>query len=298
VIRHDLADEAVRVLLVSADAGMTGAVRAALPVGAPLRAVGRLADALAELDDGEVDLVLLDLVLPDAAGLPAWRSLAEHAGGLPVLVLAPAGDPAAGRAVAEGASDHLATEPFEADLAARVLRHAVAEAGLAARVRRLALVDGPTGLASARALATVGPHLLALAGRTGQKVTVVHAGLEAPPDAEEAPTRPERERALVALARVMRRTFRSADLIARVGDGDLAVLLVHEGDDRSAVARLEEALATLDSPGRPWRLALRLGVVRAAPGEASLAALLARAAAAARARPPRLAPRFGAGGST
>ncbi len=296
--QHDLAEEAVRVLLVSADAGRAGAVRAAMPASAPLRAVERLADALAELDGGEVDLVLLDLVLPDAAGLPAWRSLAEHAGGLPVLVLAPPGDAVAGRAVAEGASDHLATEPFEADLAARVLRHAVAEAGLAARVRRLALVDGPTGLASARALATVGPHLLALAGRTGQKVTVMRAAVESPPDAEEAPTRPERERALVALARVMRRTFRSADLIARVGDGDLAVLLVYEGDDRAVVARLEEALATLDSPGRPWRLALRLGVVRAAPGEASLAALLERAAEAAHARPPRLAPRFGAGGGT
>ncbi|HEX6675780.1 MAG TPA: hypothetical protein VF486_12230, partial [Actinomycetes bacterium] len=99
--QRDPADEAVRVLLVSADAGRAGTVRAALPVGAPLRAVERLADALAELDGGEVDLVLFDLVLPDAAGLPAWRSLAEHAGGLPVLVLAPAGDPAAGRAVAE-----------------------------------------------------------------------------------------------------------------------------------------------------------------------------------------------------
>lgn len=296
--QHALADEPVRVLLVSTDAGTAGAVRAALPVGTPLRAVGRLADALAELDDDAVDLVLLDMVLPDAAGLPAWRSLAEHADGLPVLVLAPAGDPAGARAVAEGASDHLATEPFDVDLAARVLRHAVAEAGLAARVRRLALVDEPTGLASARALATVGPHLLALAGRTGQKVTVLRAAVEAPPDAEEAPTRPERERALVALARVLRRTFRSADLIARVGDGDLAALLVHEGDDRAAVARLEEALATLDSPGRPWRLALRLGVVRAAPGEASLAVLLDRSVAAARARPPRLAPRFGAGGGT
>jgi PleD family two-component response regulator len=297
VSQDALADEAVRVLLVSADAGRAEAVRAALPVGASPRTVERLADALAELDAGEVDLVLLDLLLPDAAGLPAWRSLGEHAGGLPVLVLAPAGDAAGARAVAEGANDHLATEPFEADLAARVLRHAVAEAGLAARVRRLTLVDGATGLASARALATVGPHLLALAERTGQKVTVVRVAVEAAPDAEEAPTRPERERALVALARVLRHTFRSADLVARVGAGDLAVLLVHEGDDRAAVARLEDALATLDSPARPWPLALRLGVVRAAPGEASLAVLLERSAAAARARQPRLAPRFGAGGA-
>jgi PleD family two-component response regulator len=297
VSQPPLADEPVRVLLVSADAGRAGLVRAALPAGAPLRTAERLAGALAELDAGEVDLVLLDLLLPDAAGLPAWRSLGEHAGGLPVLVLAPAGDPAGVRAVAEGANDHLVTEPFEAELAARVLRHAVAEAGLAARVRKLALVDEATGLASARALATVGPHLLALAGRTGQKVTVLRAAVEAAPGAEEDPTRPERDHALVALARVLRRTFRSADVIARVGAGDLAVLLVHDGDDRAAVARLEEALATLDSPGRPWRLALRLGAVRAAPGEASLAALLERSAAAARSVQPRLAPRFGAGGA-
>jgi PleD family two-component response regulator len=297
VSRASLVDEAVRVLLVSADATRADLLGGALPAGASLRTVERLADALARLDDGEVDLVLLDLFLPDATGLPAWRSLGEHAGGLPVLVLAPAGDAAAGRAVVEGANDHLVTEPFEAGLARRVLRHAVTEAGLAARLRRLALVDETTGLATARALATVGPHLLALAGRNGQKVTVLHLAVEAPPDTEEAPTRPERERAVVALARVLRRSFRSADVIARTGADDLAVLLAHDGDDRPAVARLEDALATLDSPGRPWRLALRLGTVRAAPGDASLATLLERAAAAARERPLRLAPRFGAGGT-
>jgi PleD family two-component response regulator len=292
-----LVPEAVRVLLVSSDAARAELLAGALPAGASLRTVGRLADALARLDDGEADLVLLDLFLPDATGLPAWRSLGEHAGGLPVLVLAPAGDAAAGRAVVEGAHDHLVTEPFEAGLARRVLRHAVTEAGLAAQVRRLALVDEGTGLATARALATIGPHLLALAERNGQKVTVLHVAVEAPPDAEEAPTRPERERAMVALARVLRRTFRTADVIARVGGDDLAVLMAHDGDDRPAVTRLEDALTTLDSPGRPWTLALRLGAVRAAPGEASLATLLDHAAAAARARPPRLAPRFGAGGA-
>lgn len=154
-----------------------------------------------------------------------------------------------------------------------------------------------TGLATTRTLATVGPYLLALAGRTGHKVTVLRLALEAAPDAEEAPDRPERERALVALAGILHRTFRRADVVARVGADDLAVLLVHEGDDGAAVARLEDALATLDSPGRPWRLALRLGAVRAAPDEVSVAALLERAAAAARARQPRRVPRFGAGGA-
>jgi PleD family two-component response regulator len=286
----------VRVLLVSADAARAEVVREALPARALLRTVGRLAEALARLDDGEVDLVLLELFLPDAAGLAAWRSLGEYAGGLRVLVLAPAGDGAAARAVAEGAAGHLVTEPFEAQAAAHLLRHAVAEAGLAAQVRRLALVDEATGLATARALATVGPHLLAVAARSGQKVTVLRLAVEPPPDCEEPPARPEREDALVALARLLHRTFRAADVIARTGAGDLALLLVHDGDDRAAVARLEHALGTLDSPGRPWRLALRIGAVRAAPGEVSLAVLLERAAAAMRAHQPRRAPEFGAGG--
>jgi PleD family two-component response regulator len=289
---------AVRVLLVSGDAATADRVRAGLPAGVELSGAGRLADALALLGEDQADLVLLDLFLPDATGLAAYRSLGEHVAGLPVLVLAPAGDEAATRAVAEGARDHLVTEPFDADLDARVLRHAVAEARLVAEVRRLALFDETTGLLTVQTLGAVGPYLLAVAGRGGQDATLLRVMVEAVPDTGEAPDRLERERALAAVARIMRRTFRAADALARLGPGELAVLFLHDGDDRVPVARFREALAALDSPGRPWRLALRVGTARSAPGEVSLATLMDRSAAAVRAGPPWLAPRFGAEGAS
>jgi PleD family two-component response regulator len=289
--------EALRVLLVSGDAATAERLRAGLPAGVGLRDAERLTDALALLGEDQTDLVLLDLFLPDATGLAAYRSLGEHAAGLPVLVLAPAGDAAAASAVAEGARDHLVTEPFDANLAARVLGHAVAEARLIAEVRRLALFDQATGLLTGQTLTAIGPHLLALAGRSGQVATLLRVAVEAAPGGE-APDRPEREQALAALARVMRRTFRAADVLARLGPGELAVLFVHDGDDRAALARFQEALASLDSPARPWRLALRTGAARSGSGEASFATLAARSAAAARASQPWLAPRFGAEGAS
>jgi PleD family two-component response regulator len=290
--------EALRVLLVSGDAATTERLRAGLPAGVGLRDAGRLTDALVLLGEDQTDLVLLDLFLPDATGLAAYRSLGEHAAGLPVLVLAPAGDEAAAGAVAEGARDHLVTEPFDAALAARVLRHAVAEARLIAEVRRLALFDQATGLLTDQTLAAIGPYLLALAGRNGQDATLLRVAIEAAPGAEEEPDRPAREQALAAVARAMRRTFRAADVLARLGPWELAVLFVHDGDDRAAVARFQEALAALDSPGRPWRLALRAGAARSTRGEVSFATLTARSAAAARTSQPWLAPRFGAEGAS
>jgi PleD family two-component response regulator len=290
--------EALRVLLVTSDATTTQRLRTGLPAGVGLLSAGRLTDATALLGEDQTDLVLLDLLLPDATGLDAYRSLGEHAAGLPVVVLAPAGDEAAAHAVAEGARDHLVTEPFDADQAARVLRHAVAEARLLAEVRRLALFDQATGLLTAQALAAIGPYLLALAGRNGQDATLLRVAIEAAPGAEEAPDRPERERALAAVARAMRRTFRAADVLARLGPGELAVLFLHDGDDRAIVGRFQEALAALDSPGRPWRLALRAGAAHSTPGKVSFATLAARSAAAARTSQPWLAPRFGAGGAS
>ncbi|HVD13319.1 MAG TPA: response regulator [Actinomycetota bacterium] len=290
--------EALRVLLVSGDAATRERLRAGLPAGVGLRDTGRLTDALVLLGEDQTDLVLLDLFLPDATGLAAYRSLGEHAAGLPVLVLAPAGDEAAAHAVAEGARDHLVTEPFDAEGTARVLRHAVAEARLIAEVRRLALLDQATGLLTAQTLAAIGPYLLALAGRNGQDATLLRLTVEAAPGAEEAPDRPERELALAAVARVMRRTFRAADVLARLGPCELVVLFLHDGDDRAVLARFQDALAALDSPSRPWRLALRAGAARSGPGEASFAALTARSASAARASQPWLAPRFGAEGAS
>src|SRR6266545_861005 len=88
--------------------------------------VERLDEALAALGDGSVDVVLLDLHLPDSQGLDTLAELEREQPGVPVVVLTGLDDEElAVRAVQAGAQDYLPKGVVDGALLARLIRHAV-----------------------------------------------------------------------------------------------------------------------------------------------------------------------------
>ena len=80
--------------------------------------------ALAGHDD--IDLVLLDLTLPDAHGIDTVRRIVDAARDVPIVVLTATGDEEVGRAcVAAGAQDYLPKSELRAILLGRVIDYAV-----------------------------------------------------------------------------------------------------------------------------------------------------------------------------
>src|SRR6266571_3811338 len=76
-----------------------------------LDAVERLATALDRLSAGDVDVVMLDLDLPDSTGLPTFHAVQAHAPEVPVVVLAGLDDDGSAiRAVQQGAHDLVGRE--------------------------------------------------------------------------------------------------------------------------------------------------------------------------------------------
>src|SRR4051794_5469290 len=68
----------------------------------------RLAEALPRLDGGGVDVVLLDLILPDSEGLATFNAVRDHAPSVPIVVMSALDDEElALEAVREGAQDYL-----------------------------------------------------------------------------------------------------------------------------------------------------------------------------------------------
>ena len=137
---------AVSVLLIEDDPGDARLVRALLERGNGYRLehVGRLAEGLARLAGGGVDLVLLDFSLPDGFGLDAFRALSAAHPDVPVIVLTGLDDDAlALHAVAEGAQDYLVKREVDGRLLTRAIRYAVerhrADAALRASEERYAL---------------------------------------------------------------------------------------------------------------------------------------------------------------
>jgi phosphoserine phosphatase RsbU/P len=91
-----------------------------------IESVARVADALRRLAAQGIDVVLLDLNLPDAHGLSAVTKIASGAPEVPVVVLTGLNDDATGlRAVQEGAQDYLVKDQVNGNLLDRSLRFAI-----------------------------------------------------------------------------------------------------------------------------------------------------------------------------
>ncbi|HEV7506549.1 MAG TPA: EAL domain-containing protein [Thermoanaerobaculia bacterium] len=95
-----------------------------------------LAAGLARLERGDVDVVLLDLTLPDSEGLATLSATATVAGPVPILVLTGLEDEElARRAMSAGAQDYLPKGGVDGHALARALRHAIERKRTAERLR-------------------------------------------------------------------------------------------------------------------------------------------------------------------
>lgn len=86
----------------------------------------RLSTGLAELARGKIELVLLDLSLPDSQGLDTFAAVQAQAQDLPIVVLTGLDDEAlAGQAVRKGAQDYLVKGRLDGAILSRAARYAV-----------------------------------------------------------------------------------------------------------------------------------------------------------------------------
>ncbi len=123
-------DKLMRVLLVEDDPGDARLVQTMLPktngVQYDLTRTASLSDAIACLSQAPVDIVLLDLNLPDSKGLDTVDAFCKAAPDVPVVVLTGHADENMKvAAVLNGAQDFLIKDCTPADLLSRVLYHAV-----------------------------------------------------------------------------------------------------------------------------------------------------------------------------
>jgi diguanylate cyclase (GGDEF)-like protein/PAS domain S-box-containing protein len=150
-----------------------------------------------------------------------------------------------------------------------------------AALQSLSLVDELTGLYNRRGfLAVTEQHLAAI--RRNEKIPVVlYADLDGLKDINDSLGHYEGDRALVMAAEIFKETFRSSDILARIGGDEFVVLAAigPEESTESLAIRLEEKFTASNSSGsRPYNLSISVGLARFdAEGEHSIEDLMARA---------------------
>jgi DNA-binding NarL/FixJ family response regulator len=133
--------EIVRVLLIEDNPGDARLIREMLvearSIAFALECADRLVAGLERLGQGEIDVILLDLSLPDAQGLDTFVKAHAQVPGVPIVVLTGLDDGAlAIEAVQKGAQDYLVKGQVEGNLLVRVLRYAIERHRLLAEVEQ------------------------------------------------------------------------------------------------------------------------------------------------------------------
>jgi two-component system cell cycle response regulator len=234
-----------------------------------LEHVGRLSTGLDRLTKGGIDVVLLDLTLPDSTGFETFSRTYSQATDTPIVILTDLDDEAlATRAVREGAQDYIFKGDVNGDLLARSIRYAIERHGMQVALRDMAIKDELTGLHNRRGFLALTQQQFKIANRTKRGMFLVFADLDNMKWINDTFGHHEGDRALVEFADILNRTFRKADIIARIGGDEFAVLALeaHERSSRILDTRLQERIDARNAEkDHPYMISISKGIVRYDP---------------------------------
>ena len=232
------------------------------------------------------DLILLDLNLPDASGLDTLRRLRERFSFVPVVLLTAIEDPEIeASALRAGAQDFLGKDELTPRTLRRVVRYAVERHGAELDLLRLSTRDELTGLLNRRGFFMSAKPLATMAERAGRAFVVFFADMDGLKTINDTHGHQSGDEAIRDAAWILGQSFRSADIVARIGGDEFAVLAPEAGPES-----LEIMLRRLTSwqeernrsSNRPFRVSLSVGGVAWTASEPrTLEGLLAEADAAA-----------------
>jgi diguanylate cyclase (GGDEF)-like protein len=247
--------------------------------------VGELTDGVERLSRGGIDLVLLELDLPDSSGMASFERLSAFAPNIPVIVLADeADDHLALGTVTGGAQDFVVRGELSSTALARTLRNAVERHRLLQALRSLSLIDDLTGLYNRRGFTDLGGQYLRLARRNHQVVSLIYMDLDRFKTINDTLGHHVGDQALIRVADLLRNTFRSSDIVARIGGDEFAVLALETASESGEwlAQRIRDAVdARNRSTREAYQLHVSVGVARAhAEDRVRLEDLLAHADAA------------------
>lgn len=241
------------------------------PGGFEISQAASLVDALDRMSKAAFDIILLDLTLPDSHGYATFSEIHKHAPHLPVVVLATLDDPSLSLHLAqEGAQDYLLKSQVETRQLVRAIQFALERHRTTEYLRQLSLLDELTGLLNRRGFFSLGKQQIKLAERAQRQLLLFYIDLDGLKHINDQFGHHEGDRALQKIAEILSETFRSSDLIARLGGDEYCVLAIDAMQDsaENILVRLGNHLHTANLKNPVYQLALSMGFARFDPQSA------------------------------
>jgi diguanylate cyclase (GGDEF)-like protein len=243
--------------------------------------VTRLDEALSQLRDNHFDIVLLDLMLPDSKRLDTFNKFREQYPQIPVVVSTAINSEELGmKAVQLGAQDYLIKGDFNHNVLTRSILYALVRHEKDENLRKLALIDDLSQLYNRRGFASVFKQSRNLARRDGKDLLLIMVDVDGLKLINDTYGHSEGDRAIIDTAKILKETFRSSDIIGRIGGDEFVVLAVQaSGENAQGIrGRLQDKIDQYNRSNSKFILSLSLGIVKFGPqDEVTLDALLSQA---------------------
>jgi two-component system, cell cycle response regulator len=256
-------DNPVEVLLMRALLEKAGRAQVGATPLFTLVSATTLGEGLERLSEGGFDLILLDLSLPDSEGLNTLAGVKAHGSQIPVVVLTWLGDEAtAVQALQLGAQDYLVKGQIDPHVVVRAIRYAVERHRL---LQNQSLIDDLTGLYNLRGFRNLAEQNWKAACRSGNDFLVLYADLDNLKTINDHFGHAAGSEMICRTADVLRDTFRTSDIIARVGGDEFVVVLLDVASlsEEIVMTRLQKTIELNNAaPNNGINLSLSLGTAR------------------------------------
>jgi len=224
-------------------------------------------------------LAILDLSMPEMDGITVCQRVRQTPSATPVYIILLTANTSKALIVTglEAGADDYVTKPFDTDeLHARVkvgmrmvelqqsLAQRVAELELAQEsLRNLSLTDDLTGLYNRRGFFTLAEQHLSSARRAKREASLIYIDMDGLKDLNDTHGHEVGSLALREVADILRETFRSSDLIARIGGDEFVIFETYlaPNDGGTGVARLQQNVSQHNAAqARDYKISLSIGV--------------------------------------
>lgn len=223
----------------------------------------KISDALEALSKQSFDAILLDLWLPDRAGVDSFVRINKEAPNSPILVLTSTSDESlAASIVRGGAQDYLIKGRFDGDALQRSIQYAVERHRVLVQLRAMSLVDELTGLYNRQGFLRLAQQQTKMAVRTKRGMILMSVDIDSIGSINDAYGHREGDVALIETASLLRQVFRGSDVIARVGPDEFVVLALETSpvDKELIETRLRTNMETFNAGSKhPYKIGVSIG---------------------------------------
>jgi PleD family two-component response regulator len=200
--------------------------------------VDGLGKGLQKLESGLVDLVLLDLCLPESRGLATFAITHECAPAVPIIVLTGLDDRELGlKAARDGAQDYLVKGQFGGPTLVRSMQHALVRHRIQGDTEGSFWKDPLTGLYNRQGFLVLGEQFLRFADKAGRPLALVCADVDGLEEINQKFGHKEGDAALQRVAGALSKAFKQSNLVARVGGDEFASMCLGSSDWHRGISR-------------------------------------------------------------